>query len=473
MKLKPSRVEIDKENPFSNDLLERQESAEVLTELVASIEEPFVFCIDAAWGEGKTTFLSMWKQHLENAGFSTLYYNAWENDFTDDALVSLIGELDAGVEELKLSKGTKTKAKAHLNMMKKIGAGLLKKAIPATVKIATAGVVDINEMAEEALTNLSETFAKEQIEKYEKSKKSLKRFKNALKNFANEVSTTSEPKRPLVIIIDELDRCRPTFAIEILEKSKHLFDVSNIVFVIAVDKSQIGHSIRSVYGTGMDVNGYLKRFIDLEFLLPPPKRGAFAKALFHRFGLKEYFDQRTGNDSRYEYGHLLETFQGLFHVLNLSLREQEQCFSQLSIAIRTTPPNYKLFPFLLGTLITLKIKLPEIYRNFITGKMPALDVIEKIRKLPGGTEFLDGSNYGAVLEGYLFACRSRRRNETELVTFYQAVVDNPKSSEKEKERASYILKAFGSSWDMEGAFGSLDYILKKLEVSSQFLSSNN
>jgi predicted AAA+ superfamily ATPase len=119
VRIKPAKIEIVKENPFLNDLLERKESAEILTELVASIEEPFVFCIDAAWGDGKTTFLLMWKQHLENQDFSTLYYNAWENDFTDDALVSLIGELDAGVEDLKLAKGTKTKAKAHLQKMKK------------------------------------------------------------------------------------------------------------------------------------------------------------------------------------------------------------------------------------------------------------------------------------------------------------------------------------------------------------------
>jgi hypothetical protein len=105
--------------------------------------------------------------------------------------------------------------------------------------------------------------------------------------------------------------------------------------------------------------------------------------------------------------------------------------------------------------------------------MPAIAVIEKISGLPGGTEFLDGNNYGAVLEGYLFACRSGRRDKNELVEFYQAVVDNPKSSEKVKERASYILKVFGSSWEMEGAFGSLEYLLKKLEVSSQFLSSNS
>lgn len=469
MRIKPVKVEIAKEAPFLNDLLERKESAEVLTELVASIEEPFVFCIDAGWGEGKTTFLLMWKQHLENQGFSTLYYNAWENDFTDDALVALIGELDAGVEELKLEKGNRAKAKSHLQKMKKIGSGLLKRAIPATVKIATAGVVDINEVVDDALVSFSETFAKDQIEQYEKSKESLIGFKNELSKFADEVSSKAEPKRPLIVIIDELDRCRPTYAIEILEKAKHFFDVPNIIFVIAVDKSQIGHSIRSVYGTGMDVNGYLKRFIDLEFLLPPPKKGAFANALFHKFGLKEYFDLRTGNGQRYESGHLLETFQGLFHVLCLSLREQEQCFSQLTIAIRTTPPNYRLHPFLLGMLITLKIKTPLIYKEFITGKASAFTVLDHIRSFPGGSEFLDESNYGSVLEARLIACPSERRNASEFTESYQAIIDNTESTEKEKERATSIIRLF-DQFEMRDSFGVLDYIVKKIEISSQFLA---
>jgi hypothetical protein len=212
----------------------------------------------------------------------------------------------------------------------------------------------------------------------------------------------------------------------------------------------------------------LKRFIDLEFLLPPPKKGTFVKALFRKFGLREYFESRTNTDARYEYGHLQETFEGLFEVLNLSLREQEQCLTQLAVAVRTTPPNYKIFPILLGTLITLKIKMPSLYKEFIIGNVTAIAVLDEIRKHSGGVKFLDESNYGALLEGYLFACRSGRRNESELALFYQAIIDNPKSSEKEKERASHILKVFTSSWEMQDAFGALDYLLTKIEVYARF-----
>lgn len=82
MKLKASPLFIDPSHPFGSDLLGRSESAEILTEFVRSYDGSLVLSIDAPWGAGKTTFLKMWKQHLSINGFHTLYFNAWENDFT-------------------------------------------------------------------------------------------------------------------------------------------------------------------------------------------------------------------------------------------------------------------------------------------------------------------------------------------------------------------------------------------------------
>jgi predicted KAP-like P-loop ATPase len=115
MKLKAPLVEIPTEDPFRNDLLKRKQSAELLTELVRSTNDPLVLCINAEWGNGKTTFLKMWRKLLINSGFNTLYFNAWENDIAEDALVSLIGELEVGIEELSLEKTKAKKARRHLN----------------------------------------------------------------------------------------------------------------------------------------------------------------------------------------------------------------------------------------------------------------------------------------------------------------------------------------------------------------------
>ena len=75
------------------------------------------------------------------------------------------------------------------------------------------------------------------------------------------------PASPLVFIIDELDRCRPTFAIELLERVKHIFDVPNIVFVFGINRDELTKSLVSVYGE-IEAGEYLRRFFDMEFILP-------------------------------------------------------------------------------------------------------------------------------------------------------------------------------------------------------------
>ena len=139
MKLKAPQFEIPSEDPFKNDLLGRKTTAEQLTEILKSSDEPLVLCINAAFGNGKTTFIKMWRGLLNQEGFKTLYFNAWENDHSEDALVSLIGELSAGMGELKLSVQKAQKAQRYLKQPKKFGASLVKKGLPAAIRIGTGG----------------------------------------------------------------------------------------------------------------------------------------------------------------------------------------------------------------------------------------------------------------------------------------------------------------------------------------------
>ena len=120
---------------------------------------------------------------------------------------------------------------------------------------------------------------------YIEAKEEINSFKNALRNTAEELSMKHHGK-PLIIAIDELDRCRPSYAIELLEMAKHFFSVDNIVFVLAIDKSQLTHAIKAIYGSNFDTIGYLRRFIDLDFRLPAPDRTRFMKNLMDQTLLK-------------------------------------------------------------------------------------------------------------------------------------------------------------------------------------------
>jgi hypothetical protein len=464
--LKSREIEINAGSPFANDKLNRQESAEALTQFVTSTSDPMVVCIDAPWGQGKTTFLKMWEQHLKDNDIPTLYFNAWENDFSDDALVSLIGEISSSIDEISKS-GDQAKAHEYLNKAKNLGITLLKRSVPIAAKIATAGTLDLDNITEQALSGFAESVAKEQLEKYEKSKNTLKAFRNSLSELASSITNNENPK-PLVFIIDELDRCRPDFSIEILEKAKHFFNVENIVFVLGADKTQLGHSIKAIYGSELNVNGYLRRFIDFDYVLPPPDKGLFIKALFNKFSFNDYFSSKTGSETRYEGDQALTIFTELFELYKLTLREQEHCCSLLSLSIRTTPSDYKLFPIFLCFLIVLKVKVPEVYKKFITEEIEPLSLLNHLEIDAGGHKLLD-TNYGTALEAYIISSKSYRYEKSENFARYKEIIESSSTGEHEKERANKILKLI-EHFEWHGGTDSLGYLVKKIEVASRFKS---
>ena len=461
--LKCKEIEVPVDAPFMNDSLSREESAKALSQFVLSANEPMVACIDAPWGQGKTTFLRMWEQHLKNKKVPTIYFNAWENDFSDDALISLIGEIGSALSELSKT-GDESTVKDYFEHTKSIGIGLIKRSVPVAAKIATAGALDLDKITEQALASLAESVAKEQIEKYESSKNSIQEFRNSLQNLASTISE-KDPK-PLVFIIDELDRCRPTYAIEVLEKAKHFFNVENIVFVLGADKTQLGSSIKAVYGEGLNVNGYLRRFIDFDYLLPPPEKGRYVKSLFERFGFKEYFSQKTGRDSQYEQEHALIMFKDLFDLYKMTLREQEHCCSLLSLATRTTPHDKKLFPLFLCYLIVLKVNDPNSYKQLLSEEMQPKELLELLKSIPGGEDFLN-KNYGTVLEAYIVSSKSYQFRHDEITTEYSIIAESETAVEAEKERAERIITIINNFY-FDGGIDVLGHLVKKIEIASRF-----
>lgn len=125
---KLTELEVTQKAPFENDVLDRKASIERLTRLVESTEQPFVLSIEAPWGWGKTTFIRMWKAYLESKGHSCFHFNAWQNDFVDDPLVAFLGEMAKHIEKEKKELNSEEPVKKYLGEVKRIGAGVLRKA---------------------------------------------------------------------------------------------------------------------------------------------------------------------------------------------------------------------------------------------------------------------------------------------------------------------------------------------------------
>jgi hypothetical protein len=150
---------------------------------------------------------------------------------------------------------------------------------------------------------------------------------------------------PMFVFIDELDRCRPSFAIRMLEEAKHLFDIDGIVFVIATDSEQLAHSIRAVYGEGFEARRYLRRFFDRVFVFPETDRTEFAKGLFEQSGISEdTFYQISEVPAHVRFAQWMRAF-------DVTNRDAEQCFEVVSTFVTSWTYKVRIEIIFLLTLI--------------------------------------------------------------------------------------------------------------------------
>ncbi len=372
MSLKNHTLEILPGKPFDNCKLERKKYSDVLTNIVSNYEDGFVMAINNKWGTGKTTFVKMWRQDLNDQNFQTVYFNAWENDFEDNPLTALMGELKTLTNQdtaPKFQKALKNAASLSKHIAPAIAQALVDKYVVDTNNIkdvivsATKGIADVFE---------------NDVNNYEKKKLGIKEFRESLSKF---IADTNEGK-PIIFIIDELDRCRPNYAVSILEQIKHFFSVPNIVFVLSIDKNQLGNAIRGVYGSDrIDSNEYLRRFIDVEYSIPKPPDDLFYKYLFEKLDFKEFFE----SEERRKYPELvddkdrfLSTCKLLFNNSNIALRQQERILILSRLSLRSFEYNNYLFPSIYLLLNYLKILHNEFYQEIKDKKLLLQEIQERL-----------------------------------------------------------------------------------------------
>lgn len=438
MSLKPKPLQIDPENPFGANELKRQQFVEPLNGLLKTAEDSFVLTVEAPWGWGKTTFLKMWIAELKKGNSPVVYFNAWENDFSGTPLVSLLAELDLALPELlPLSQ-----AEQSLETLRSAGGRFLKHAFPVALKLATSGLVDlqggVSDDVKQAFADVSESVATEFVGNYSVAKSSLAEFKRKMADVASELMLENDDAFPLTIFIDELDRCRPDYALEMLEAVKHLFNVPHVNFVLAMNREQIEQSVRAVYGSGINASEYLRRFVDLSFSLPEPDTESFVPIVMQQLGISEDLDRRS-TAFKFDFGQpngITGALVNLFTLFSLSLRTQEQILTQLSVILRMTPPEKNIYPEVLSIMLALHALDRKLYRRFVTGKAGS-DVIGWIRSDPQRRDFLK-SDHGIGVEGWLLMCDHDRNSDQ--IAAYRATADNAGVSENDRDHAQTLIQ---------------------------------
>lgn len=290
-------------------LLERFLENEVSALVAMQREQAFVLALDAQYGEGKSWFLSRMRRQL-SLNHPVAFVDAWIDDANNEPLVSIMAALDEALQPFLRKKNVGEKlgnlTRAALPIMGKafLGAGgklvskyvgdefgeeaketidAVSKAKPVRKKEdedspLSVGVDKLFDGVSEVVDNAGKAL----LDQYRTRQRSREIFKDNLRQLASCVQASDEDPRqsPIFVIVDELDRCRPSYAISLLEEIKHLFDVPGVAFIIALHQDQLEASVKAVYGSEFNARNYLRRFFTRHYEL---RRLSIRELVVHHF----------------------------------------------------------------------------------------------------------------------------------------------------------------------------------------------
>lgn len=396
MKLKPKLLTLE-----GNDTVfeSRKELAENLTNLVTNVEDGLVLALHADWGDGKTTFCKYWiKNHLEKNEILCIYLDAFQSDYHDDALMVITAE----IAKLLKDKAPEEKKKAFVDSAKRILSATVGVGIQAALAAATGGAGNkAIEGAGDALKDLAKNYVDKRLEERARVDLELQEFKKAL-------SSCVESTGKLVFIIDELDRCKPPFAVEVLETIKHFFDVDGMVFLLAMNRNQLVSYVAGEYGIDHPVaESYLKKFVNAEVCLPKRNERTgrskgdtndFCERLYDAHNMESLFSfapKERPQDQQYisrwlSYQQYIPQSIAVFATTyNLSLRDIEDAYRAMIFLYAVTPVADFPPPYLVSFLAIVKTKDNRMFDRLKTETLSYNELNETFPLPPKSDEVIE------------------------------------------------------------------------------------
>ena len=376
---------------FKNDKLQRKKYADILTEIIDKPEkykrnsdsDSFTMAIDSSWGTGKTEFLKMWeeelKEHKSEEGkekYIVISYNAWENDFSENPLETVIYSIltnpvfDVVNDKENGKEGIKSAFETIIKFSKKVLPG------GEILQTGIQGIQEIGKIMDQ------ETCMDEMIREYIDYKEMLTKVKKLLEKITEQTK--------IIVMVDELDRCKPLFAIKLLEAIKHIFNVKNMNFVFALDMTQLSYSVKKVYGTEIDAAGYICRFFDYITKMPKPNLESYISYIMDKRPPIRKEVEVSSSDPNYRFTigdikwDLKDVLINFSQVYNLSLRDVNTIYNNFLVLEERelkeieTIEGYALHLYFL----LLKYKNLEVFNQiFITndvieGKEPDIEKLD-------------------------------------------------------------------------------------------------
>lgn len=413
--IKTLEMDPTRENVYNTlvvDAVGRNENLSQFACFCSAQEDRCSIALDGGWGTGKTFFLrqlqmlfdaysdhpkhltvdqqnaikTVLDSYIKKYGMGTsihphtcIYYDAWLNDNSEDPMRSILHEIITETDTNKLfeKKGLWQKLYRPISSFfkKQSFSPSPLEALEALCKAAD----DINPL------NLPETIfpylkaGKAVLPFFEYMKKNnpvheidnQKRFHNAFEDYLDEAITDKNSR--LLVLIDELDRCKPTYAVQLLERIKHYLSNDRITFVFSLNEKELQHTINAIYGDQFSGYRYLDRFFDVQFSFPSPNMSRFLMML--------HLDDK--DDNNYLYKSACETF---IIVYSLSIRESIKyyqivdfvCKSFQNDAKKSKDFSWKMVMYIIVPIaIGLRFLDGNKFSNFLKGQLhdPLLNVV--------------------------------------------------------------------------------------------------
>ncbi len=237
--------------------------------------------LDAQWGAGKTEFLKRLQSDLITNNHPVVYINSWESDFSQNPLSVVTSEL-----LIQLSECFQSLTPNFESQLAMLFGNALKCASLAGQALKLLGDNEAAETISQAST-LAKSLNNEITSSEDLNKNNEELMRYVKDAHHQQITAMHEVKKqlsalvamseiiaaknlPVIVLVDELDRCRPNYAVEFLEVIKHFFETDHFVFLCASDTKQLSESIKTIYGSDFDSEHYLRRFFLRAITLPKP-----------------------------------------------------------------------------------------------------------------------------------------------------------------------------------------------------------
>ena len=364
-------IDIPEDDPFKFDQLDRKPCANTFLSLVKLYSTTgCVIALNGEWGTGKTTFVRMLFQLLKKEQGHPLYFNAWENDYVSDPLIALLSELkELAPQSKKWDNVVANGGKILTGILTSAAKKIAKDKLGIDSDVISTGIDEVGKLL------------KDDIDEFSKQKTTFAEFRKALQCYISENTTKDIP---VVFFVDELDRCNPHFSVLVLERIKHLFDIPNIIFVLSVNKKQLGYAIQGYYGSSnIDADNYLRRFIDIEYSLPRPDSNKFCQYLFNTYQFDKVFNHKERKQYS-EFSSDADNFKKIATILmsasNLDLRTRDKIFTHTRLALMEFSANNYIVPDVFFLLCYLRFANPDLYHNIVVEKYTAQQLLDEIEE---------------------------------------------------------------------------------------------